>query len=99
VAVVAAVAWVIFGPNDDIIAYGSFAGGGGPERVEGTVVTGDGWTRRDVFFPTLAAAGKGSSGGSSGGVGNGAWGAESRGELLHGWFYRPAGAFRLVRTG
>jgi len=42
VAVVAAVAWVIFGPNDDIIAYGSFAGGGGPERMEGTVVTGDG---------------------------------------------------------
>ena len=74
VALVSVLGWVLFGPNDDIKAYGSFAPGG-PERVEGAVATGDGWTRRDVFFPAGGA----------------------RGGRLHGWFYRPAAAFKLER--
>ena len=50
----AGVGYVLFGNNDDVVAYGSFPAGG-PERVEGTVVTDSGgkWTRRDVYFYTV----------------------------------------------
>ena len=49
---IASLSWILFGPNSDIVSYGSFKKGG-PERVEGTVVIGERWKRRDVYFYTV----------------------------------------------
>lgn len=52
VAVASSLAFVLFGPNADIVAYDSFEPSG-PVRPEGRVVSEAKWTRRDVYFGTV----------------------------------------------
>jgi len=46
---VAVLGFIVLGPNSDIVAYGSFHPAG-PTRTAGTLVTGRGFVRTDVYF-------------------------------------------------
>ena len=48
---VAFLGFVVLGPNSDVVAYGSFPPAG-PARNAGTLVTGRGFVRTDVYLPS-----------------------------------------------